>query len=147
MIEKRAFVTALRRALMQLDDLQSLRKSPLLPLATKRNNGGNPIVLQQRLIEAVESLKNAMGVGYTRYYDVLYYRYLEQLNQQDVAFQLGLSVRQLRREQNNAIEYLSNRLWDDFGMEHDLTGYDLQGGIRFTQSATHLQESDLEQEI
>lgn len=51
------------------------------------------------------------GVGADRAYDILYYRYLEQLNQDEVAFQLGLSIRQLRREQNNAIELLADLLW------------------------------------
>ena len=151
MIDKRKFVDALRQALMQLDDLQSLRKSPLLPLVAKGKQGANPIALQQSLLEAVEALKLGSGVGHARYYDVLYYRYLEQLNQPDVAFQLGVSVRQLRREQTNAIEYLADRLWEHFGLGSDLASAGVPEGTLSAQVAAQVaslpQEDGLAQEI
>jgi CheY-like chemotaxis protein len=116
-MDKDRFVAALRTALMQLDDLLGLRQNPLMPIFTKEQDPANPIELQRVLLDAIESLNDEPAVGSTRHYDILYYRYLEQLNQTDVAFQLGISVRQLRREQNNAIEYLADRLWRQFGLE------------------------------
>ncbi|HEY62970.1 MAG TPA: response regulator [Caldilineae bacterium] len=61
-------------------------------------------------------MKYASGVRSARIYEILYYRYVEQLSQKEVAYQLGISVRQLRREQANAIEYLADRLWSRYNL-------------------------------
>ncbi|MCS7222745.1 MAG: response regulator [Anaerolineae bacterium] len=110
-MDRKQFVTALRTALMQLDDLQSLRRSPLLPLLARKHEPAGPLALQQALLDAIESLKKVKSPLAPRAYEVLYYRYVEQLTQKEVAFQLGISERQLRREQANAIELLADALW------------------------------------
>lgn len=115
-MDRRQFVAALRTALMQLDDLQSLRHSPLLPLLTGETGASGPLALQQILLEAIESLKQSGGSLALRAYEILYYRYVEQLTQKEVAFQLGVSERQLRREQTNAIEVLADVLWQQRGL-------------------------------
>jgi CheY-like chemotaxis protein len=48
------------------------------------------------------------------------YRYVQQFSQQEVANQLGMSVRHLRREQNAALEALAYRLWEQFQLEGKL---------------------------
>lgn len=112
-MKREQFVAALRAALMQLDDYQNLRHSPLLPRlgqdATGTNLGGNPVALQQRLVAAIHALKDDPTTAHA--YPLLHYRYVEHLSQAEVAFQLGVSVRQLRRDQNNAIELLAETLW------------------------------------
>lgn len=105
------FVAALRAALMQLDDFSSLRSSPLLPLLCTPPYSPTPVGLQNRLLDAVEELRYAPGPNTQRLYEVLHFRYVEHLPQTDVAFQLGISERQLRREQMNAIELLAERIW------------------------------------
>lgn len=99
---------------MQLDDLQSLAKNPLLSFLSPTGKEANPVALQRLLLETIEAVREKSGALTERYYDVLYYRYQEQLNQEEVAFQLGVSIRQLRREQNNAIELLADQLWAQF---------------------------------
>ncbi len=110
-MDRRQFVAALRTALMQLDDLQSLRHSPLLPVLTGEAGASGSLALQQILLDAIESLKRTGGSLALRAHEILYYRYVEQLTQKEVAFQLGVSERQLRREQTNAIEILADALW------------------------------------
>src|SRR5690606_268101 len=51
------------------------------------------------------------------YYRVLHFRYIEQIGQIELASQLGISERQLRRDQNSAMELLAELLWDEFGRE------------------------------
>ena len=115
-MDRKRFVAALRTALMQLDDLQSLRHNPLLPLLAGEAGASGPRALQQILLDAIESLKRTGGTLALRTYEILYYRYVEQLTQKEVAFQLGISERQLRREQTNAIEVLADFLWQGRGL-------------------------------
>ncbi len=115
-MNRKQFVSALRTALMQLDDLQSLRHNPLLPLLAGEAGTSGPIALQQALLDAIESLKRTGGALALRMYEILYYRYVEQLTQKEVAFQLGISERQLRREQANAIELLADALWQQLSL-------------------------------
>jgi len=115
-LNREQFTAALRTALMQLDDLQSLRRSPLLTILAGDRNAANPVSLQRLLFKEIESLKHAPGVRPSRMYEILYYRYVEQISQKEVAYQLGISVRQLRREQANAIEYLADHLWNRYNL-------------------------------
>ena len=121
-MDRRQFVAALRTALMQLDDLQSLRHSPLLPLLANEAGASGPLALQQALLDAIESLKRSGGSLALRAHEILYYRYVEQLTQKEVAFQLGVSERQLRREQTNAIETLADLLWQQLGLSERTPG-------------------------
>ena len=109
-MEPDEFVAALRSALMQLDDLQSLRHSPLLPLLKGRIEVPSPLALQQFLLDEIESLSRSSQTP-PQFAEILYFRYANQLDQTKVAYQLGLSVRQLRRLQNKAIAFLADRLW------------------------------------
>jgi CheY-like chemotaxis protein len=118
-MNRKQLIAALRSALMQLDDLQNLARSPLLSLIWPDVKEENPVILQRFLLDTMEVLRDNAGVNSERYYDILYYRYQEQLNQEDVAFQLGVSVRQLRREQNNAIELLAEHIWAQLGQVTD----------------------------
>lgn len=110
-MKREQFVAALRTTLIRLDDYQNLRHSPLLPLLGKAADGANPVALQRYLIKAIDALKQAPSSAHAA--ALLYYRYVEHLSQADVAFQLGISVRQLRRDQNNAIELLAEQLWTE----------------------------------
>ena len=110
-MDRDQFVAALRTALMQLDDLQSLRTSPLLALLAVEDPPATPVQLQRYLMDAIDNLQGDPEVSLPQAYDILYYRYVEQMGQAEVAFQIGVSVRQLRRYQNNALEYLADRLW------------------------------------
>jgi len=111
-MNREAFTKALRTALMQLDDLQNLRHNPLFSLFQEEGQAPSAVNLQNRLITAIEDLKKQPSVHASRNHEILYYRYVEQLTQKEVAFQLDISIRQLRRVQNNAIELLADLLWN-----------------------------------
>ncbi len=112
--ESEWFDRHLRRVLYCLYDPSVLRNSPLLALLGLQERR-NPIsALQRALIEAIEALRPAAGApGETRtwrVYQVLRRRYIEQLKQDEVAADLGLSVRQLQREEKAAREVLADYL-------------------------------------
>lgn len=100
---------ALRTALMQLNDFHNLRRSALLPRLLGPNDA-SPLQLQQVLFDAIDAVRQAGSAPAQRAHEILYLRYVEQAGQGEVAAQLGVSVRQLRREQGNAIERLADVL-------------------------------------
>jgi CheY-like chemotaxis protein/transcriptional regulator with XRE-family HTH domain len=115
-MELTEFTQALRTALSQLDDFERLRQNPLLALLARTGGPATPLALQQRLIQEIEALNSAPQTP-AQVWDVLYFRYVNQLSQEQVAYQLGVSIRQLRRIQNRAVEHLAERLWSHFGFD------------------------------
>jgi len=115
------FVHHLRNALDHLYVSDKLRRSPLAALFGVADRVNTPLLLRQVLTEAIESLKPRADVPYRsplwRRYEVLLYRYVQQFSQQEVADQLGLSVRHLRREQEAALEMLATHLWTQYRFE------------------------------
>lgn len=110
------FVGYLRSALHYLYDPVQLRRSPLLPLFHLYSEFDRAAALQRLLIEAIGALKptqdepaqsNAWLV-----YDTLSLLYVSQFTRDTVAVQLGVSDRQLRREQRVALEALAQHLWN-----------------------------------
>jgi len=110
------FVAAVRHALVHLDDYQVLRSSPLLPLFFP-DSIASPAALQRLLIENIEALRTLGDPNAARWREVLHNRYIERMLQSDVAFQYGYSVRQLRREQVNAIELLADQMIEKYIQE------------------------------
>lgn len=74
-----------------------------------------PDSVQEFIRKGILSLKPDAGVPAAargrRLYQVLDYRYLQGLTQDEAAFRLGISPRHLRREQQQALESLARRLW------------------------------------
>jgi CheY-like chemotaxis protein len=126
MLTSEQFLKHLRDALNHLYDPDRLRPSPLAALFGVADRFDTPSALQRILTEAIESLKpkaNDPPRSHSRQvYDLLLYRYVQQFSQQEVANQLGMSVRHLRREQNAALEALAYRLWEQFELESRLRG-------------------------
>jgi len=114
------FLKHLRDGLNHLYDPNRLRRSHLAPLFDVANRFDTPSSLQRILTEAIESLKPEANVpsqsSAWRVYNLLFYRYVQQFSQQEVADQLGVSVRHLRREQRVALEALAYRLWEQFNL-------------------------------
>ena len=75
--------------------------------------------LRAILTQAIEDLRPEPGIPPSsrslRSYQVLFFRYVQQFTQRDVANQLGISPRQLRREQVEAIHSLALHLRARFG--------------------------------
>jgi CheY-like chemotaxis protein len=71
--------------------------------------------VQAALIRAIEDLKPASDVPKTarirRLYELLSCRYIQELTQTETAFQLGITDRHVRREQQEAIGVLARQMW------------------------------------
>ena len=72
--------------------------------------------VQAALIGAIEDLRPAPDVPKTarikRLYELLACRYIQELTQAETAFQLGITDRHVRREQQEAIAVLARHLWE-----------------------------------
>jgi CheY-like chemotaxis protein len=121
MIAREEFLRHLRDALNHLQDPNRLRRNPLAALFGVASRVDTPSALQRILVEAIEALEpKADEPSHSRawrIYDALFYQYVQQFNQQEVADQLGISARQLRREQKAALETLAGHLWKQFDLE------------------------------
>ena len=110
-----AFLRDLQAVLHNLYDPFSLRQSPLIRAfgLEKRSNPG--LALQDLIIQSVQDLRPRSEVppqsNAWRLFNILTYRFIEQTNQAAVADAIGLSVRQLRREEHDSIQVLAESLW------------------------------------
>jgi CheY-like chemotaxis protein len=116
------FVKALRTALNHLYDPESLRHCTLTELLGVSNRFDTPSALQNLLTKAIDGMRpgsnTANKVHAQTTYEVLLYRYVQQFNQEEIANQLGISVRHLRRFQGLAIEELACRLWEQYDLDN-----------------------------
>jgi CheY-like chemotaxis protein/AraC-like DNA-binding protein len=117
MLSGEQFLEQLRGALKHLYDPYVLGRSPLIALFGLQNQPDAIPALQKILTEAIERLEPRGGAGNNTQsqlvYDLLTYRYVQQFSQEEVASQLGMSVRHMRREQNAATYMLAAQLWQD----------------------------------
>ena len=108
------FIGALRAALNHLYDPDFLRKSELAQILKLAARADTPSALQSILIRAIESLRPAALTPNKAHaqsiYELLLYRYVQRFNQNEIANQLGISVRHLRRQQKLAIYELASVL-------------------------------------
>ena len=109
------FVVHLRRALHYLYDPFHLRSNLLIELLGLTHEFDRAAALQQSLSTAIRNLKpkedEPPHSRTWRVYDTLNFLYIRQLDRNAVALQLGISERQLRREQRVALEVLAQQLW------------------------------------
>ncbi|MDF1515045.1 MAG: response regulator [Anaerolineae bacterium] len=114
------FFKHLRDALTHLYKPQLLRQNPLAALFGVAGRVDAPVALRRILIEAIASFEPSFNEPSDsqdwQIYGPLAYRYVEQLRQQEVANQLGFSVRHLRRKEHTAIEALAGYLWRKHNM-------------------------------
>jgi CheY-like chemotaxis protein len=125
------FVQELDKALHHLYDPGTLRRCALLRLFDLQDQADATSELQRLLTAAIAALKPAdstpPGADAWRIYHILYYRFEEQFTQREVAADLSLSTRQLRRKEKVALQVLADYLWN---------AYDLQGrALAFDPSA------------
>ncbi|MGD2104688.1 MAG: response regulator [Anaerolineae bacterium] len=125
MLTSDQFLEHLRSALNHLYDPDHLRRSPLAPLFGVEGRFDSPYALQRILTDSIEDLEPDAGApGHSparQVYELLFYRYVQQFSQQEVADQLGMSARHLRRKQHAALEMLACRLWEQFRLESKVT--------------------------
>lgn len=119
--KKEAFILLTRilhNALRHLYNPIELRQSPLIALFGLEQHAHPTSELRGLLLAAINRLKPA---GETprhakswRAYQILRQRYQEQFTQQEVASDLGLSIRHLRREERWAVRLLAEELWTKY---------------------------------
>ena len=121
MVTRDEFIGLLRDGLSRLYDADRLRRNPLTTLLGVADQPDTAAALRSILADGVDSLKPPSGTPSQsrdwRFYEALFYAYVQQLDQRIVADQLGLSVRHLRREQYTAVEVLADALWNR--VDHD----------------------------
>ena len=114
----------LRTVLNALYDPAVLRSSPLVELFDLQQRSNTVSAFQRNLTDAIEALRpNERTPGESRtwrVYQILRRRYTEQVPQRKVAADLGLSVRQLQREEKVAREVLADYLWSTHGLDSKL---------------------------
>ncbi len=115
------FITYLRGALHHLYEPDQLRHSPLAQILGAAARVDAPAVLQEMLLQAIEEIRPGDGEPQLSpgavVYEVLYFRYVRGYSREAVANQLGISDRQLSREQRTAIETLALHLWKKYQLD------------------------------
>lgn len=119
------FLEDLREALNHLYDPDALCSSPLVDLLGISRKWHAGLALQQALIDAIESIKPS-GDNFqehshlSRGYEVLLHRYVQQWPQTEVAELMGISERQVRREQRAALGLLAQQLASQYQISQEL---------------------------
>lgn len=107
------FTRWLRHGLHNLYDFSELRRNPLVELLTE-NKTSSPASFQAILLEAIESMRPASTLNpqatANRSFRILYHRYVEQFSQSEVADDLGIGERHLRRQETIAVNALAGYL-------------------------------------
>jgi CheY-like chemotaxis protein len=165
MLTKDEFLKHLRSDLNHLYDPDHLRGSPLAALFGVANRFDTASAMRRVLTEAIESLepKTDEPPQSKRWqiYEPLLYRYVEQLSPQEVADQLAITVRHLRRKQRAALEVLAEHLWRQFdldaklnqhpetppGHRTDTAGPTVNDELAWLCDASHESATDLDQTL
>jgi CheY-like chemotaxis protein len=147
-----SFKRELRGALRYLYDPINLRKSPLIALFDLTQQQDPPSALRRILVDGIEALKPGTDVPLQteawRIYQILFRRHVEHFAQREVATELSISTRHVRREEALALDVLANHLWTRYGLES--TWQDDQAMLSLVEEEIPLAEAqtpDQEQEI
>jgi CheY-like chemotaxis protein len=102
------------RALRHLYEPAELQRSQLAALVGADRAGDPPSALRKILLDTIRALKPDARVALDspawRTYQVLYYRFEEQSTQEDVAAQMAVGPRQVRRLEHSAIRALASAI-------------------------------------
>ena len=114
---------ALRRALQHLYDPVELRHNPL-PVLLGQGTLNDPVTdLRTLITDSISTLKPAPNTPTNsnahRYYDLLTYRFVEQMSQKEVARDMALSLRHLQRLEGQALRALAESLAAEHGLALD----------------------------
>jgi len=117
-LNKTDFANQIRQALQNLHDFVFLQKLPLTSLFSAPNGTLDQGVrkLRSEILEAIERLNppgNMSGRAKERRpYALLYGHYVQGMTSAELAEELAISIRQLRREHSRAVEAVLNLLWE-----------------------------------
>ena len=112
------FENQIRLALLNLHDFASLQKLPITGLLSAPNGTLDQGVrlLRSEILDAIEQLNPAENTSSRakerRPYALLYGRYVQGMTTAELAEELAISVRQLRREHARALNAVTELLWE-----------------------------------
>ena len=122
-----AFREIVREALYHLYDYAFLQQSPLVRLFGLEKAPSPARALHEMLEGAIQALWEEGEYRSQRYHQILYARYVQEFTQRDIANQLGVTPRHLRREELKAVIALAERLreklkvplneWEEIGLQ------------------------------
>ncbi len=116
-----AFVRELHRTLAHLYDPSELRRARLIDVLRVGKSADPALSVQRLLLQAIEALKLSSSVpshaNAWRIYHILNQRYAGQFRFEDIATNLAISGRQLRRLQILALQTLGDYLWTRYGFK------------------------------
>ncbi len=134
------FVADLRRALNHLYDPDALRRNQLFT-ALDALDHGSPSLFREALIRIIADLKPRPGLSPDsdawRVYRTLHHRFVEQFTQSETAATLGVSIRQVRRQEAQALRVMADLLWT----HHDLQAH--YAGIAAEPADDELEDEDV----
>jgi len=115
-----SFATQIRAALRHLHDLVFLVNLPLTrELAVEHAGRDNAArALRSAILESISHLQPALDSALRsadqRGYSILFGRHVQGMSTAELTDELGISVRQLRREEKQALDALVSLMWDRF---------------------------------
>src|SRR5690606_7575360 len=102
-------------------DPVELARSPLVDLFGAGSQEEAAARLRRTLVDGIEALRPDTTVPEQakawRYYYALRHHFVEQFTQREVARDFGISIRQLRRLERDALQLLAGQLWHQHGLE------------------------------
>src|SRR5258708_29395340 len=118
-ISAEEFEQLVKDCLAHLYDYSFLRDYLLVQLLVPDLYGANQVqVFRQIVTETIERLRPDTGTTFhskqARIYNLLFLRYIDQQQPQDVMLQLALSERQFYRDHPKAVQILSALLWERY---------------------------------
>jgi CheY-like chemotaxis protein len=128
-ITKLDFANQIRLALLNLHDFVSLQKLPITGCLSAPTGTLDQGVrsLRSEILDAIEKLNPAGNVSSQakerRPYALLYGRYVQGMTTEELAEELAISIRQLRREHARAMNAVTELLWERLAGKLD-SGYD-----------------------
>lgn len=117
-LSKPQFTKQVYQALRDLHDFAALQKLPLVDLLDKphRTLEQNVRLLRTEILSAIEQLNPAGNLPSRakerRPYMLLYGRYVQGMSTIELTEELGISVRQFRREHSRALAAVAELMWD-----------------------------------
>jgi CheY-like chemotaxis protein/signal transduction histidine kinase len=145
------FANQVRQALQNLHDFVFLQKLPLTALLSAPNGTLDQGVrkLRAELLEAIERL-NPPGnmpsrAKERRPYALLYGHYVQGMTTAELAEELAISIRQLRREHARAVEAVLELLWEKLGPQLDFKNE--EPGLLLSMDQHDAAEAETEQLI
>ncbi len=153
-IRKIDFADQIRLALLNLHDFASLQKLPITGLLSASNGTLDQVVrsLRSEILDAIEQLNppgnTSSRAKEKRPYSLLYGRYVQGMTTAELAEELAISVRQLRREHARALNAITTLLWEKMAGQLEINA-DFQsiGPAILSSNSTDAAQTETEQLI